>query len=133
MSPEEHDILVIEPDSDRRWLIECTLTEEGFPVTAVAEGFSAIRAANRRRYALAIVAAILPGSLDGALTVRYLRRRQPSLKALLTAGAAESRPTDPDSDGVIAVPFRRHELLGCVFELLQRLQLAGSDRCRSRR
>ena len=127
MVPDEQNILVVEADAGRRRLIERILVEEGFPVTAVSEGLSAIRAVKAARYALVIAATVLPGSLDGAATIREARRRQPGLKALLTAASAETCLGSPAGDEVIILPFRRGEFLGCVFALLQRGQRPGSE------
>jgi DNA-binding response OmpR family regulator len=121
MPPEAQQILVIDHDAERRRLIEQILAEDGFTVTAVAEGFSAIRIAGARRFALALAAVELPGTLDGPATVRQMRARQPWLKALYT-GEAAHRPwwSEPDCDDFIAAPFHPRDLLGGVFELLQR-------------
>ena len=121
MYPEGKQILVIDDDTRRRQLIERILIEEGFAVTAVAQGFSAIRAAASVRFALAIVAVSLPGTLDGPATMRQLRGRQPWLKALFTGDDAQW-PRRPEGicDDFIPFPFHRRDLLGCVFELLQR-------------
>lgn len=121
MPPEVQHVLVIDDNAGRRQMIAGVLDSEGFAVNAVAEGFSAIRAAGGQGYALALVAVALPGTLDGAATVRQIRARQPRLKALFTGAAAE-RPRRPvgDCDDFIAAPFHRRDLLGCVFELLQR-------------
>jgi CheY-like chemotaxis protein len=112
---------VIDDNAERREMIAGVLGGEGFAVTAVAEGFSAIRVADDQGYALALVAMALPGMLDGAATVKQIRARQPWLKALFTGDAAQ-RPRWPvgDCDDFIAAPFHRRDLLGCVFELLQR-------------
>lgn len=127
MSPELPNVLVVEPDAERSWLIERILDAEGFPVTAVGGGLAAIRAAQHRRYALAIVATAMPGSLDGAFTLRFIRRGQPWLRALFTVTSAEAGRHNPDRDEFVAAPFRRNDLLGCVFELLQRPMATGSD------
>jgi len=121
MYPEDKHILVIDNDDIRRAVSKAVLTDEGFTVTAVPEGFSAIRAAEADHFALAIAAVGLPGMLDGTATVRQIRARQPWLKALFT-GAVTARPqtTDEYRDDFIPTPFDRRELLGCVFELLQR-------------
>jgi CheY-like chemotaxis protein len=121
MPPEAQQILVIDDDAERRRLIEQILAEDGFAVMAVAEGFSAIRIAGARRFALALAAVELPGTLDGPATVRQIRARQPWLKALYTGDAAH-RPwwSGPDCDDFIAAPFHRRDLIGCVFELSQR-------------
>jgi CheY-like chemotaxis protein len=121
MPLDAQHVLIIDDNAERRQMIAAVLGGEGFAVTAVAEGFSAIRVAGGQSYALALVAVALPGMLDGAATVRQMRARQPWLKALYTGEAAQ-RPRRPagDCDDFIAAPFHRRDLLGCVFELLQR-------------
>jgi DNA-binding NtrC family response regulator len=121
MYTEGNEILIVDSDAARRELCERVLSEEGFAVTAVAEGFSAIRAAGRRRFAVAIAAVRLPGTLDGPTTLREIRARRPGLRALLVDAGAH-RPELPDDccEEFIAAPFKGRELLGCVFELLQR-------------
>jgi CheY-like chemotaxis protein len=118
---EGQQILVIESDVGRREAARRILTEEGLAVTPVAEGLAALRVAAERRFALAVAALELPGSLDGLTTVRLIRARQPSLRVLY-AGPAAARPPllDPLFDEFIPLPYLRRELLGCVFELLQR-------------
>src|SRR5579859_4228951 len=105
MPPEVQHVLVIDDNAARRQMIAGVLGGEGFAVTAVAEGFSAIRVAGGQGYALALVAVALPGMLDGAATVRQIRGRQPWLKALFTGEAAQ-RPHRPggDCDDFIAAP-----------------------------
>ncbi|MGE5270339.1 MAG: response regulator transcription factor [Thiohalocapsa sp.] len=121
MPPEVKHVLVIDDDEERRRRVAGLLSEEGFDVTAVGEGFSAVRLAAGRHFALALVAMALPGALDGVRTVRQLRALQPQLKALLLGEAAQwlGCPVG-ERDDFIAAPFRRRDLLGCVFELLQR-------------
>ncbi len=121
MPPEAQHDLVIDDDAERRQMIAAVLGREGFAVTVVAEGFSAIRVAGGQNYALALVAVALPGTLDGATTVGHIRARQPWLKALFTGDAAQRpRRSCGECDDFIAAPFHRRDLLGCVFELLQR-------------
>lgn len=121
MYPQGMHILVIDPETRRRQLSERVLADDGFTVTAVAEGLSAIRVAATRRFALAVVATDLPGTLDGAATLRQIRVRQPWLKALFTGDPARRpRHAGRERDDFIVTPFQGRELLGCVFELLQR-------------
>ncbi len=119
---ESHEILVIDHDGARREAIAATLREEGFPVTALAEGLAGLRAICQRGFALVIAAMGLPGTLDGVATMRQARGKQPDLKFLLVADYPRlplwlSRMMP---DEVIAAPFHRWELIGCVFELLER-------------
>lgn len=121
MYPDGQEILVV--IADRRWRerVAQILSDEGFAVTAAAEGLAALRAVGARRFALAVAAARLPGSLDGATTVRQARTRQPWLKALyIDDGRDRHDRGDPEIDDFIAAPIERHELIGCTFELLQR-------------
>jgi len=136
MYPNNRNILVIENDPHLRGLIERILAEEGFAVAAAAEGFAALRALQGARFDLIVSAIDLPGALDGLTTVRRARAQYPQLKALFTAeGTAGPRWDNPDCDDFIASPFQRRELLGCVFELLQRDPLPGATdlarRCRA--
>lgn len=114
-------ILVVDSNAARREQTLCTLAAEGFAVTGSAEGLAAIRAAGQHRFALAVIAAELPGTLDGRTTLRHLRARQPGLRALFTgdpahwpAGSARGR------DDFLPVPLTRRHLVGCVLELLER-------------
>ncbi len=118
---EGKHILVIDNEAERREQSQRILAAEGFAVTVAAEGLSAIRAAASGRFALAVIATQLPGSLDGVATLRQLRARQPWLKALF-AGEPAARPagSDRERDDFIPAPFARRELIGCVLELLER-------------
>ena len=131
MYPAGQSILVIDNDAARRRSVEQILAAEGFTVTAVGEGLSALRAAQQERFALAIAALGLPGTLDGVATVRQARSRQPWLRALFVVAPGEApRRDSPDRDDTITAPLVRHELLGCVFELLQRETFPGADLAR---
>lgn len=121
MYPEGQEILVVIDDPERRERVARLLGDEGFAVSAAAEGLAALRAVGSRRFAMIIAASRLPGSLDGATTVRQARTRQPWLKALFIDDSCRRHDRgNPDSDDFIAAPFERHELIGCTFELLQR-------------
>lgn len=121
MSPVGRRILVVEGDARVRGVIEETLAEEGFAVTAVADAAAALAALGREDFALAVMEVSLPGPLDGIAAARRARLLHPALKCLFTARFPPGSVWDnPDTDDFIARPFDRRELLGCVFELLQR-------------
>jgi CheY-like chemotaxis protein len=121
MYPEGQEILVVIDDREQRERVARILADEGFAVSAAAEGLAALRAISARHYALIVAATRLPGSLDGATTVRQARTRQPWLKALYIDDCSFRRGRgNPDTDDFIIAPFERHELIGCTFELLQR-------------
>jgi DNA-binding response OmpR family regulator len=121
MYPDTHAILVVDHDDSRGQAIAGILRDEGFPVTIVAEGFAGLRAIGEDRFSLVIAAMHLPGTLDGVATMRRARVKRPGVRFLLVAEYPDV-PVWPthDADDVIAAPFHRWELLGCVFELLGR-------------
>jgi DNA-binding response OmpR family regulator len=134
MYPDGQEILVVIDDSARRERVAQTLAAEGFAVTMAAEGLAALRAVGAQHYTLVIAATQLPGSLDGKTTVRQARTRQPWLKALyVDDGRAWPDRGHPETDDVITVPFERHELIGCTFELLQRGTAEAADLSRRAR
>jgi two-component system response regulator HydG len=134
MYPERQEILVVIDDPERRGRVARILGDEGFAVTAAAEGLAALRAAGEQQFALIIAASRLPGSLDGATTVRQMRSRQPWLKALYIEEVSIRRDRgNLDAEDFIAAPFERHELLGCTFELLQRGAAEAADLSRRAR
>ncbi|TMJ46058.1 MAG: response regulator [Alphaproteobacteria bacterium] len=121
MYPVEQEILVVEGDETARALIEQTLVEQGFAVVAVADGNAALRQIEARPFAVVIAEIGLPGTLDGLTTVHRARALQPRLKCLFTSRFAPSPPWCIDElDEFIAKPFHPRELLGCVFELIER-------------
>ncbi len=124
---EMNEILVVVHEPDQRERIARLLTDEGFATTKAADGLTGLRALGDRRFAMVVAATDLPGSLDGPAIVRHARRRNPRLKILYT-GEPATRPAfgNPDIDDFIATPFDRHELIGCVFELLHRPMAGGA-------
>jgi DNA-binding response OmpR family regulator len=122
------EVLVVIDDRERRERVARTLANEGFPVTEAAQGLAALRSIGRQHYALIIAAARLPGSLDGPLTVRQARARQPWLKALfIDDRRGWHHRGDSDTDDFLTTPFERHELIGCTFELLHRPTAGTAD------
>ena len=121
MNPVQREILVIDGDERARALIEQTLAEQGFAVTAVGDGEAALRRIEAKPYALVVSEIRLPGSLDGMTTLRHARAEQPELKCLFTSRFAPAPLwNNVELEDFIAKPFRRRELVGCVFELLHR-------------
>ena len=133
MYPDGQEILVVIDDRQGRERVARILADEGFAVTAAAEGLAALRAVGAQHFALVVAAAQLPGSLDGATTVRQARTRQPWLKALYIDDSTNRHDRgNPEVDDFIAVPIERHELIGCTFELLQRGAETADLACRLR-
>jgi len=121
MYPVGQEILVVDGDETVRALIEQTLADQGFAVTAVADGQAALRQAKTKPFAVVIAEIRLSGTLDGLTAVRRARALQPRLRCLFTSRFAPTPPwRDDELDEFIAKPFHPRELLGCVFELIER-------------
>jgi two-component system, NtrC family, response regulator AtoC len=121
MYPVEQEILVVDGDETARALIAQTLVDQGFAVAAVADGNAALRQIETKPFAVVIAEIRLPGTLDGLTTVHQARALQPRLKCLFTSRFAPAPPWCNDElDEFIAKPFHPRELLGCVFELVER-------------
>ena len=120
MNPVQREILVIDGDERAQTRIGETLAEQGFTVTAVGDGSAALCRIEAKHFALVVAEICLPGPLDGMTTIQQARARQPGLKCLFTSGFASAALLDNELDDFIAKPFHRRELLGCMFELLQR-------------
>jgi len=135
MFPEDEAILVVDTDGERREAMATMLREEGFPVTLATEGLTALRLVATRRFALVVAAFDLPGTLDGVTTMRQARLRCPGVKFLLVAEPGNWPPRRSRADEMIAAPFHRWELLGCIFELIHRAAAAEATdlarRCRT--
>jgi DNA-binding response OmpR family regulator len=121
MYPAEQEILVIDGDEAARAVVEQTLLDEGFAVTMAADGPAALRQIAAKPFALIVAEIRLPGTLDGFATVHQARALQPAIKCLFTSRLAPAPPwRNAERDEFIAKPYHRRELLGCVFELLER-------------
>ena len=80
-----------------------------------------MRQIETKPFAVVIAAIGLPGALDGLTAVRRARALQPRLKCLFTSCFAPTPPwRKAELDEFIAKPFHPRELLGCVFELIER-------------
>jgi two-component system, OmpR family, response regulator RegX3 len=121
MNPVERQILVLDADTAERASIQQILAREGFDVTVVADGPSALRQIDAKPFALVVAEIRLPGPLDGMTTMRLAKAKRPGLKCLFTSAVVPARLWgDDELDDFIAKPLDRRELLGCVFELLER-------------
>jgi two-component system, OmpR family, response regulator len=121
MNPVGRQILVLDTDPSERAAIKQVLVREGFKVTTVADGPSALRQIEAKFFDLLVAEIGLPGPFDGVTTMRLARARRAGLKCLFTSAFVPARRCGGNElDDFIAKPLDRHQLLGCVFELLER-------------
>jgi two-component system response regulator MprA len=121
-----HRLLVVEDDADLRSVLRRGLSEEGFAVTAVADGASALAAAGDEPHALVIDIG-LPDA-DGRDVCQALRARGTTAPVLfLTARDALTDRLSGFSaggDDYLTKPFHLAELVARLRALLRR---AGAD------
>jgi DNA-binding response OmpR family regulator len=110
-------VALIEDDPLVRVPLAQGLQSAGFDVVAAASGPEGLSVLDDQDVAVAVVDIKLPGRIDGVGVVREARRRNPSLKAIMTSGAV---PPDDLSDvgPFLAKPFRVAELIDAIRRLL---------------
>lgn len=80
-------VLLIDDEPGIREMLSLELSQEGFEVEAVGDGFAAIRALQRGRFDLAITDLKMPG-MDGVAVVEALRSLDPALEVIVATGYA---------------------------------------------
>jgi len=128
MTEGQFQILVVDDDPGMRDLLCGILSDEGFPVTAVADEPAAMEKIATGAFSLVIMDIRLAQGQDGRAIVQWARKTQPTLKSLYISGGPGGLPFDPDLDGFISKPFKPREVIGCVWELYYRGPRRGLDR-----
>jgi DNA-binding response OmpR family regulator len=128
-------ILIVEDDENLRMALEDNLEDEGYDVTAVANGKDAIAALIRGGIDLVVLDIMLPDT-DGYSICRRIREESWPVRVLmLTARTLESdlvEGFESGADDYLAKPYRLRELLVRIKALLRRTaQAEGPARTES--
>jgi two-component system, cell cycle sensor histidine kinase and response regulator CckA len=116
-------VLVVDDDDVVRAVVVRMLSNAGFQVIAVADGFMAIEAVEKAPddFALAVVDLTMPG-LDGAATLERIRELRPELPAVLISGFAEQEATErvrfDAITSFVQKPFAHGDLLRTVQRMI---------------
>ncbi len=119
-------VLLVEDDRAVRVTVTDALQDEGYAVTALADGALALRALDREPFDLLLADVRLPGA-DGLTVFRHARRAQPELVGLLmTAYADASDAVEVMREGArdyLIKPFEIAELLLRLARVRDELQV----------
>lgn len=122
MGAQPH-ILIVEDDENLRLALEDNLEDEGYRVTAVANGKDAITALIRGGIDLVVLDIMLPDTDGYAICKRIRSEAWPVRVLMLTARTLESdlvQGFESGADDYLAKPYRLRELLVRVKALLRR-------------
>jgi len=129
-------ILVVDDDAELRNLLTSYLGEQGFAVTALADGDAMRKGFDAAAFDLVILDLMLPGD-DGLVLCRELRSRSRIPILMLTARGDELDRIiglEMGADDYLPKPFHPRELLARIRSILRRVQeLAGEAPARAYR
>jgi CheY-like chemotaxis protein len=114
MQPEPHIALIVEDDPDVRELATALLEETTLDVVEVENAEAALNCLQDRGGEVAMIFADirLPGTMDGVQLARAACTLWPTIRIVLTSGAASDRLNElPDSVTFIPKPWRGLDVL----------------------
>ena len=114
-------VLVVEDEAALREVAKETLESYDYDVLTAADGAEAVALfASRSRPIGAVVTDMAMPVMDGLMTIRALRRIEPTLPIIVTSGHEVHLPADPDSPPTIVLPkpYSALELLECLASVL---------------
>lgn len=121
---EMQKILVVDDDSDLRWMVNKYLSKHDYAVTLAEDGEKMREALENDSFDLAILDINLPGE-DGLSLARYLRGNY-SIGIIMLSAAAEVFDRivglEMGADDYVTKPFEPRELLARVKSVLRRTQ-----------
>src|SRR5581483_7582750 len=123
-------ILIVEDDPDIAFLVQSYLEQDGFAVTACADGGAAIEMWRRQRPDLIILDLMLPG-MDGIEVCRRLRTESDVPVLMLTARADEVDKLIGlaiGADDYVTKPFAPREVVARVKAILRRAERGAPSR-----
>ncbi len=125
---DAHRVLLVEDEKAIRDVIEAYLEREGFWVTPVGDGQSALDAADKHAFDLVVLDLMLP-KVSGEEVTRRLRDSSDVPIIMLTAkGAEEERVAGLElgADDYLVKPFSPRELVARVRALMRRAHVASA-------
>jgi DNA-binding response OmpR family regulator len=127
-------ILVVEDDENLRMALEDNLVDEGYQVTAAANGKVALRELAAQNHDLVILDIMLPDTDGYSICKRIREQNNPVRVLMLTARTLESDLVagfDAGADDYLSKPYRLRELLARVGALMRRQLSAPGEQPQS--
>jgi two-component system alkaline phosphatase synthesis response regulator PhoP len=118
-------ILIVEDEADINMLINQHLSNSGFEVESVYDGFQALEAVENGRFDLVVLDIMLPG-IDGWEVCELLRRSDATLNvpivflSALTGEVERIKGFDLGGDDYLVKPFSPRELVSRIKAVLKR-------------
>lgn len=85
LKSDQKNILVVDDDMSVRTTFSSILRKEGYRVTAVKDGYEAIKAIDEEDFDLALVDLRMPG-LDGIEVLEKIKSRRPQTRVIIYTG-----------------------------------------------
>jgi len=85
LKSDQKNILVVDDDMSVRTIFSSILRKEGYRVTAVKDGYEAIKAIDEESFDLALVDLRMPG-LDGIEVLEKIKSRRPQTRVIIYTG-----------------------------------------------
>jgi two-component system response regulator HydG len=82
LKSDQKDILVVDDDMRVRTIFSSMLRKEGYRVTAVKNGYEAIKVTDEKSFDLALVDLRIPG-LDGIQDLEKMKSRRPQTRVII--------------------------------------------------
>lgn len=128
ITPSER-ILVVDDDSDQRWMVQSYLEKHGLKVSTAEDGQAMRLCLEEADYDIVLLDVTMPGE-DGFSLARYLRENYKVGIIMLTASTElvdRVLGLELGADDYMTKPFEPRELLARIKSLLRRIQDERGD------
>ncbi len=114
-------ILIVDDEKNIRQVTSATLEKYGYRTLTAADGAEALEVykQNAEKIALVLTDTAMP-VMDGATTIRALRKISPQLKIISASGLTSEHTADINADAFLTKPYMTEKLLKTLAEILRK-------------
>lgn len=117
----KYHILLVDDDDGIRKVLGILLTDEGYEVSAAADGQEGIDMLAKNKYDLVLLDIIMP-NVSGFGVLKYIKETVPETKVVMLTAYSELKlameSKQMGADDFVAKPFMRHDLLNTIKNIL---------------